>query len=963
MPVTNNNKKIVDMPFMELASQAPVASSALSSFSSPRLNPEYIYYLASATSFNRYDVVTDTWQQLATPPTAPASLSSLRVTTRRGYHGRVLAASSTTITIPGLRGNFLSGSTVLIDRGPGTGQERTITGFVSESILDAGVITATTTSTLADSTKRWRFNQWAGHTVAVTFGTGAPFYKKVLYNDVNTLYIADDNLRMHEPWNNQVFVAAAPYALPVVTAGSQAHYQIMASTFTIDTPWEVTPTDLSYFIALTRGAYLYSSLAAAPFFSLQYYDMLNDAWQVKTTPQSLLLAALGTDSAFETTAKIGTAFLARSGSTISATARSLSDSGINLPIDRYNNHRLYITSGSGRGQDRRIVGNNTGSFSVTPAFDVLPDATSRYEIWPDDRAFAAVGGNSVILGYHPDFDMWTQGHLFDAGIAANITVSQSGWMPIAVASAIASIAAGVTAVNATPTAGGTGYVIGDILTCSVGGTGAQVIVTGIAPGGVVTSIQLVNSGTATGFTVGTGRATTGGSGTGCTIEITSVGRTSNVTTATATWFKTGDVVNIAGATEAAWNGNYTILGVSALSTTACTFSVATTALSAIAASNSQSTSVLVDASKNWITNEHVGRILHIVVAGATPTSQIRWITANTATTITVSPAITAAGNGTSRYVIYDSKPYGNDELSRVSGRENVGYASGSGQSTTTLVDVSKRWIPNQWSGSLFKIEAGTGYGSGRITITSNTTSSITYAVQSFTPDATTKYEIADTWGLVGTGPSTTLIPLANNINWPTNFFAGKRTRVLAGTGVGQETGVVSNTNTTLTVTAVTTAPVASDSVFGIYGIPPRAAATNFLWIYNNSGTFDRARYIVSPRGGASNQIDFYDIVTNRWLVGYFYSPLSETLTTGTSYAYDGENKLYIARGIAATTPIRMFEYDLNTNTTRGLMTTTILQGTPTIGNVLEIINSEDGLKYVYVLQNTGTQLTRGLISW
>jgi hypothetical protein len=29
----------------------------------------------------------------------------------------------------------------------------------------------------------------------------------------------------------------------------------------------------------------------------------------------------------------------------------------------------------------------------------------------------------------------------------------------------------------------------------------------------------------------------------------------------------------------------------------------------------------------------------------------------------------------------------------------------------------------------------------------------------------------------------------------------------------------------------------------------------------------------------------------------------------------------------------------------------------------EVITTEDGLDYIYVLQNTGTQFTRGLISW
>jgi hypothetical protein len=967
MSVTNNNKRMVDLPFMELLNQAPTATSALAAVTYPRTGGEYFYYMAPGPLFYRYDVVADTWQQLATPPTATATLASLRTTSRRGYHGRVLAASSTTITIPGLRGPALSGSSLIIERGPGAGQERTLT-FVSESILDAGVITGTTTSTLADSTKKWRINQWSGYVVAVTFGTGgatAPTYKKVLYNDATTLYFQDNNLLPHDPWNNQVFVATAPYALPVTTAGSQAHYQIMASTFTVNTPWNVIPDYRSYFTTLTGGIYLLSSAALTPFMSLQYYDIANDLWQTKTVPQSLLLAALGTDASFENTLKLGTSPLVGpfSGSSISATTRSLSDTTLNLEPDRYANHRIYITSGSGTGQDRRITGHNSASFWVSPTFTQVPDSTSKYEIWPDnDIAYVPIGGNSSMLAYHPDYDVWSQGYRFDSGITTNVAVTMDGWQPIGVASSITPIASGITAINSTPTAAGTNYTIGDILTVTTGGTGAQVIVTSIGLGGTVTGLQLVNSGTATGYTVGTGRATTGGVGTGCTVEITSVGKTANITTSTATWFKTGDQITISGCSEAAWNTTYTILGVSTVTTTSCVFSVQTTANSAIAATASQGTTTLVDPTANWIPNEHVGRLVHIMVAGNAPTSQIRWITANTQTTLTFN-TITAASNGTSKYIIYDAKAYGYDTVSRMTGRDAYGWATGSDQATNRLVDVTKSWIPGQWSGSLFKVEAGTGYGSGRLAIINNNSNTLFYATQSFTPDPSTKYEIADTWGLTGIAGTTTITSASGySPNWVTNYFAGKRFRVTGGTtGLGQEAAITSNTANALTTATITA--VSADATFSIISVPPRNAAANLLWAYNNTNPTIRGRYMYLFRGGGSSAFDIYDISRGTWIFGNFYDPQTETFTTGTSYTYDGNDTIYIAKGITASSPIRIFAYDINANTIRGVMTSTILQGTPTIGNVMEVIETPDGLKYLYVMQNTGTQFTRGLISF
>ncbi len=74
----------------------------------------------------------------------------------------------------------------------------------------------------------------------------------------------------------------------------------------------------------------------------------------------------------------------------------------------------------------------------------------------------------------------------------------------------------ILAIATAPTAGGTGYVVGDILKVS-GGTGGTVKVTAVTSG-VVDTVSLVAGGV--NYTTGTGKATTGGTGTGCTIEIT-----------------------------------------------------------------------------------------------------------------------------------------------------------------------------------------------------------------------------------------------------------------------------------------------------------------------------------------------------------------------------------------------------------------------------------------------------------
>lgn len=952
MTVANNNKKMLDLPFFELLNQIPATTTAITGLTTSESGADRFIYGMVGSAFYRYDTIGDTWQQLATPATAPASALTLRYTGKRGYHGRVLSANSSSVTIPGLRGSILDGEKISILHGPGAGQERTLT-YVSETVHDAGVITGTTTSTLADSTKKWKVNQWAGYVVAITYGTGSTFYRNILYNDTNTLYVFDTNLQPHDPWNNQVFTATAPYAVPVTTAGSQAHYQIMSSTFNVDTNWTTTPDYTSYFTTLTGGIYLVSSATAAPFFTFQYYDVLNDRWQTKTVPQGLIGAALGTDFTIERTGRSGLVYANNSpAGTISGTTRTISDSGLTLQNDRYTNHRIYITGGTGVGQNRRIVAHTANTFTVARSWTTTPSSNSTFEIRPDsDRVFLAGGGASAMYAYSPDNDYWMQGQAFDDGVICNISATMGEWSPVGVSTG-ARIAAGVLAVNSTPTAAGSGYSIGDVLTCSVGGTGAQVIVNSITPAGGVTSISLVHTGTATGFTTGTGKATTGGTGSGCTIEITSVGPTALITTASAHWFKAGDTITFAGCSESAWNTTYTIIG-SPSTTTFCV--AAGSATASMAATASQSTSTVVDPTKNWIVNEHAGRLVHIMVAGQAPTSQIRWIVSNTATTLTLNGTITAGGNGTSKYVIYDSKIFGVDDQRKESDKKAYGWATSG--STTTLVDSTKNWVPNQWANYYFKIEAGTGYGSGRILITQNTENTLTFATQTFTPDSTTKYEIADTWGLATAG-SVTSITEATNKNWTTNQWAGKRVRILSGTGGGQEATVTSSTATALT-TGTITAPDTS-SAYAIISIPPRSTGIDLIWTWGANDPLKKGRYIYSPRGGGTNTIDIYDITTQKWVFGIQFSPQSELFNTGSSYTYDGADTIYASRSVASA-PIRIFELDIDKNVITGSKTTTFLQGTATIGNMMEKVTSPDGVDFLYVLQNTGTLFARAMI--
>lgn len=83
----------------------------------------------------------------------------------------------------------------------------------------------------------------------------------------------------------------------------------------------------------------------------------------------------------------------------------------------------------------------------------------------------------------------------------------------------------VATIAADPTAGGTDYDVGDILTITTGGTEAKVKVTAVdddPTNGVVTGLKLISRGS--GYTTGTGKVTAAltGEGSGCTVNISAI---------------------------------------------------------------------------------------------------------------------------------------------------------------------------------------------------------------------------------------------------------------------------------------------------------------------------------------------------------------------------------------------------------------------------------------------------------
>ena len=955
MAVTNNLVPQVDLPVWEWLRFAPVATQALSTLcvSEETYNSRYMYYLS--TTFWRYDTKMDSWQQLQTPNITPVTTATMRFANFNGYSGNILNATNTTLEIPSLQGNIFNGYKIRLTSGVGAGQEAYITGSTANIIGDTGLATTASVNSIVDTLKKWEINQWIGYSVRLVFGTGQSQIRKVLYNDTNTLYFYDVNYNQLEVWNNTPFSNLTPYAAPIATAGAQPTYYIESTTISLDRTLSVVPDDTSSFTIESGGIFLFSSVASAPWSSMQYYDILSDTWNTKTALGGLVSAQYGTDFTIDRTGQHGGVYYSAQTAT-TTTSRTLTYSAGAYIINDLTNKMIRITSGLGAGQRFRIVGNTNNTIEICRNWDIQPNNTSVFEIWPNTAEIYLMGNASAALfKYSVPYDYWYQGPDIDYGQTINISASYGGQEPFAITTA-ARNANGITALASAPTVGGTNYSVGDLFNITTVGTVGKGRVTAVSGNGVVTAVTLYSSGL--NYSTGSGKATSliSGSGDGfLTVNITSVGTVGRITTVQATNLASGDTITITGCTEAAWNGSYPIIGIDSLTT----FDVITTATLAAVASNSQSTTLIVDATKNWGNNEHVGKIVTLNTAGTSPTSQAKRILSNTSNTLTVGTLVGGAGvNGTSRYTITQPECFGSALNNLIENQK--AYGNSTSGSLTTLVDSTKNWKNGRWAGYKFRVMAGTGVGQ-EVLITSSSNNTLTYSIQTFTPDATTQYKIMDTYGSVSTATNVTNATItATAVNWDVNKFAGKRVRITSGTGLGQEVQVLSNTFNILTFTGTfVTAPDAT-STYTIYEIPARGLGTSALWAHSGSDTANKGRFLFSPRGGGSNLFDRYNITTNIWDLAVNSAPHSETFTTGTMYAYDGNNTIIIHRGDATNT-MRTFGMNINTLQVDTMGMPPYAHGTSVIGNRMEVVTTVDNLNYLYIMRHTGQEMWRTLL--
>jgi hypothetical protein len=1045
MAVTINLKPQVDLPVWEELKFTPQTSTAISAMTTGNtLDNRYMYYIVS-NLFYRYDSWADAWQQVSSMPTnAPTIMVSLALSNAVGHYGQAIAGGVNTIQLAGLSGDGLVGQKIRITEGTGAGQERTITGVAKPVIHERGMITTASTTQAIDAStgtglKLWTANQWKNYQVRIDWGTGRTQLRPILYNTRNTLTFTDVNYLTVDPWAN--------CPLTVATVANNSFFVIESHVATVDTNWTVQPDSTSRFVILTGGIWAVSqATTGAPFFSLSYYDRFADYWYQKSTQTGLKTAVFlaGSDLKLERFTETGGVLFTETAA--GGGARYISPTAT-LVQNKFRNFEVRIKSGTGIGQSRTILSNQTNRINICRDWDINPDNTSVYEIWRDVGKLMMVGGgDSAMFMYSQDADQWSTGQMCDFGQCNQLAAKRIGDRPIAITS-ITRTATGVTGFNATPTAAGGGYNVNDILTLTAGNATFKVL--SVNANGGVTAVSLETNGT--GHTVAAGKATTVSpvGGTGCTLEVTAVDFIETAITPIAHNYKIGENVTISGASGAGaakFNGTYVVTGLPT-PTTNLQFSyccVGDPGAASATIANSPSTVQVVDATKNWVINEHAGKIVQLSTNAVLSVGQQRRIVSNTATTLVWTLAATAPVNGGTKYIIEDVKPFGTDRTSEGEVKGTEGFATGG--STTTLVDSTKNWLTNYWCrnggvGQKVRIVEGTGVGN-EITIVSNTATTLTYLTQTFTPDATTRYVIMDTFGTVsgaggistiaiaptaggtgyavgdisnvtggaakvkvvtvnagvvtgltlvdggtagytvvtgvattntiGTGTGLTVNVTAitaigsttvlqdNTKNWETNYWVGSRVRPLTGTGVGNEYTITANTFNTLTFAAATALDVST--AYAILEATPKSTGISLDCITGSSDDTLNSKYMLCFTGTATPEIAKYNINTEHWEF-IATSPQTETFTTGTMYVYDGKDRVYISVSTALVGGIamRVFYYDLVKNTIVPFSAFPVGNSTLVSGNRLEILKTEDGLNFLYLIPSGRSEMFRTLI--
>ena len=195
--------------------------------------------------------------------------------------------------------------------------------------------------------------------------------------------------------------------------------------------------------------------------------------------------------------------------------------------------------------------------------------------------------------------------------------------------------------------------------------------------------------------------------------------------------------------------------------------------------------------------------------------------------------------------------------------------------------------------------------------------------------------------------------------WLPGMWNLRRVRLTSGlTANFTEAGCTGNNLNTLYVALNA---VQGATGYSILQQPIRSSGTNLTWNFGASNLNTRGVYLYQARGGASLPglpgWDRLDVRTDKWDF-LMPTPSFEGLTVGAMYAYDGLDRIYFTPQMTQ----RVYYFDIENMTIHGASQYPYLAGTAvTVGNRMEIFETVDGLKYLWLNRHSGQECFKQLL--
>jgi len=920
MALNNKLRKIVDQPVWEWMRYLPFATATTNTFVTPQAadtgswQNRYIYALNNTDQW-RYDTYSDAWSYMGPMyPNAPASTVTGVWKKDDGHVGRFISATSGSTIATGafLNESAVVGLKIKVVSGPGRGTERTIVNStqpvnVEYMTVTGFVNTATALGSITDSSKKWVPNQWRGYQVRVYLGTSQQYFIR------RVLYNNNDTLFFaNAEWHAIDPQMAYTHVYDANTIAPGTSYAsravIQSDTITVDQPWPANLDFSSRFEIQSGMLHSIQNISTNALFLHYMYDPLLANWFPGHVMTGILPTYLaGTELQIESIDGSLTPVFV-SGSLTSGSVRSAQDTTQNWSINQWANYRFVNKT---TGYERAIDSNNSNTLFFKQDQDFPPSGSNTYQIIHDSDKLYMNGGNfSTMAQYSCRTNTWLPAQRYDEGVLNTAYVRFSSSFE---------------------------------------------------------SMHPITS-------------------------ITRAGTIATVTTITGHPFVTGDRIFISGALGsdgAFYNGVFTVTSSFGLggtitgATQPTTFTyVMSGTPSANASLNAHTTTRVFDMSKNWAVNELVGQHAMIYSSSPTaPTTQHREIISNDSQSFTVGLALSAVTSNIWGYQLMNSASFGASY-----GLDN-GVTTGTSSFAFTGSTVSGQpfvYVSASFSSSIFSIPLGSPITGSSIPVStfyraydnatnpSLITMSISQNASSTLGNTIVTCDLTQTRGFGSpTAAGSTTVLTDTTKNWPSNFWAGARLKITAGTGIGQETAITANTVNTLTYSTLTTAPDTT-SVYSILPLGVRnttsttvgAGGADLKWAYgtadtNITPTASLGKYIWCFEANGTMRVEKYNIATMQYEYPFimpFNHMTGENFTTGTMYAYDGKGRIYIQPNSSA----RIIYID--TDRDRSDVAGQIPYGMSTArqGRRMIVKTTEDGLDYIYIARHADTPFWRQL---